>query len=47
MRLLAFNWLRRHGHTVPPRCLLGVVLEVPLEGSLDVLAAYLDGSVRS
>ena len=29
-----------------PRQLLGVVLEVPMDGGLDVLAAYADGSVR-
>ena len=54
VRALAFDWLRRHGHEVPTRRLLGVVLEVPLEvplevttdGGLDVLAVYLDGSVR-
>jgi len=46
VRALAFDWLRRHGHEVPARRLLGVVLEVPLEGGIDVLAVYLDGSVR-
>jgi hypothetical protein len=46
VRALAFDWLRRHGHEVPARRLLGVVLEVPLDGGLDVLAVYLDGSVR-
>ena len=28
----AFDWLRRHGHEVPARRLLGVMLEVPLDG---------------
>ncbi len=46
VRLLALDWLRRHGQPVVPRQLLGVVLEVPMEGGLDVLAAYVDGSVR-
>ncbi len=46
VRALAFDWLRRHSHEVPARRLLGVVLEVPLEGGLDALAVYLDGSVR-
>lgn len=46
VRALAYDWLRRHGHDVPTRQLLGVVLEVPLERGLDVLAAYVDGSVR-
>lgn len=46
VRLLAMDWLRRNGHPVAPRQLLGVVLEVPMDGGLDVLAAYADGSVR-
>lgn len=48
-RLWAFHALRKSGHT--PSALqgadvLGVVLEVPMEGSKDVLAAYADGSIR-
>lgn len=46
IRALAFNWLRQHKQPVPRGVLLGVVVEVPLEGGLDVLAAYADGSVR-
>ncbi|MFT3953766.1 MAG: hypothetical protein QM722_05040 [Piscinibacter sp.] len=46
VRLLACHVLRAHGSDVPTRELLGVVIEVPLEGSLDTLAAYVDGSVR-
>jgi len=46
VRALAFGWLRRHGHAVPPRQLLGAVIEVPIDGGLDTLAAYTDGSVR-
>jgi hypothetical protein len=45
-RLLAAHWLRTHGHAVPVSEVLGVVVEVPLEGSLDTLAAYADGRVR-
>jgi hypothetical protein len=46
VRLLAMHWLRSHGEPVPPKALLGVVVEVPLETGLDVLAAYADGGVR-
>ena len=46
VRLLAWQWLRVAGQPVASRELLGVVVEVPLEGGLDVLAAYADGSVR-
>lgn len=46
VRLLAWQWLRAAGQPVASRELLGVVVEVPLEGGLDVLAAYADGSVR-
>jgi len=46
VRLLAARWLRAHGHSVAPSELLGVVVEVPLEQSLDTLAAYVDGRVR-
>jgi hypothetical protein len=46
VRLLAWQWLRAAGQPVASRELLGVVVEVPLEGGLDVLAAYADGTVR-
>lgn len=46
VRLLAFNWLREHTYTVPAKEALGVVVEVPLEGGLDVLAAYADGQLQ-
>jgi hypothetical protein len=46
VRVLAFNWLRRQGRAVPKRLLLGTIVEVPLEGGLDTLAAFVDGSVR-
>jgi hypothetical protein len=46
IRALAFNWLRQNGQTIPNREVLGVIIEVPLEGGLDTLAAYSDGRVR-
>jgi hypothetical protein len=45
-RMLGFAWLRRHGATVPPRVLLGTIVEVPLDNGLDTLAAFSDGGVR-
>ena len=46
VRLLACSWLREHGVPTPPRELLGVVVEMALDGGLDTLAAYRDGGVR-
>jgi hypothetical protein len=46
VRMLACNWLREHSQPLPPKELFGVVVEVPLDGGLDTLAAYLDGGVR-
>ncbi|UTY58126.1 hypothetical protein [Massilia sp. erpn] len=46
VRLLAFHWLRERTYAVPPKEALGVVVEVPLENGLDVLAAYADGQVQ-
>lgn len=46
IRALAYTWLRSHGHPVPKQVLLGVIVEVPLDGGLDVLAAFTDGGVR-
>ena len=45
-RLLAFNWLRQQNFQVPSKKLLGVIVEVPQKGGLDVLAAYEDGRIR-
>ncbi|MBN8742152.1 MAG: hypothetical protein BGP24_07385 [Lysobacterales bacterium 69-70] len=45
-RALAFHRLRDAGETVPARELLGVVVEVPQDHGLDVLAAFADGGVR-
>jgi len=46
VRLLAAKWLRTNGHTPAAPEILGVVIEVPLDGSMDTLAAYADGRVR-
>lgn len=46
VRMLAYNRLREMGQMVPEKVLLGVIVEVPLEGGLDVLAAFTDGGVR-
>lgn len=46
IRALAYNVLRAHGKAVPARRLLGVIVEVPFENGLDVLAAYPDGAIR-
>lgn len=45
IRALAYNRLRAVGD-VPQKILLGVIVEVPLEGGLDVLAAFSEGGVR-
>jgi hypothetical protein len=46
VRYLAYAKLRRLGEPVPAKHLLGVIVEVPLPGGLDVLAAYSEGGVR-
>lgn len=46
VRLLAAQWLRANGQQPHAPELLGVVIEVPLDGSMDTLAAYADGRVR-
>lgn len=46
VRYLAYAKLRQLGHPVPTGVLLGVIVEVPLAGGLDVLAAYSEGGVR-
>ena len=46
VRVLAYNWLREHKKPLAKGILLGVIVEVPLEGGLDTLAAYSDGRVR-
>jgi hypothetical protein len=46
VRALAYHRLRSAGERVAPRHLLGVIVEVPMPGGLDVLAAFSDGGVR-
>ncbi len=46
VRLLAYKWLREHSQLVPPKLLLGVIIEVPFDDGQDTLAAYADGRVR-
>jgi hypothetical protein len=46
VRYLAFQRLRQVGQPVQTKELLGVIVEVPLSGGLDTLAAYSDGGVR-
>lgn len=46
VRVLAYNRLREMKQAVPSKRLLGVIVEVPLESGLDVLAAFPDGRVR-
>jgi hypothetical protein len=46
VRYLAFSRLRALGRSVPPKTLLGVIVEVPLASGLDALAAFSEGGVR-
>jgi hypothetical protein len=46
VRYLAYSRLRQLREPVPAKRLLGVIVEVPLQGGLDVLATYSEGSVR-
>jgi hypothetical protein len=46
VRYLAYTKLRELGQPVPAKILLGVIVEVPLDGGLDVLAAFSEGGVR-
>jgi hypothetical protein len=46
VRYLAHARLRELRQPVPARILHGVIVEVPLPGGLDTLAAFSDGSVR-
>ncbi len=46
VRFLAFSRLRELGKAVPPKTLLGVIVEVPLETGLDALAAFSEGGIR-
>jgi hypothetical protein len=46
VRYLAYAKLRALREPVPAKVLLGVIVEVPLAGGLDVLAAFSEGGVR-
>jgi hypothetical protein len=46
IRFLAYSRLRKLGKAVQPKILLGVIVEVPLAGGLDALAAFSEGGVR-
>jgi hypothetical protein len=46
LRILAFNHLRSKNMRIPKRQLLGVVVEVPLDGGLDTLAVFVDSRMR-
>jgi hypothetical protein len=46
VRALAYNRLRGSGEKVPAKKLLGVIVEVPLQNGLDVLAAFSEGGAR-
>jgi len=46
IRALAYRALRELGKPVPPRILLGAVIEVALDAGLDALGAYCEGGVR-
>jgi hypothetical protein len=45
-RALAFNRLRAMKASVPPKRLLGTIIETPLHGGLDTLAIYPDHRLR-
>jgi hypothetical protein len=46
IRLVACHILKQHNLVPPERILLGVIVEIGMDGGLDVLAAYRDGSAR-
>jgi hypothetical protein len=46
IRILALNMRRSMGHSPAAKELLGVIVEVGLEGGLDALASYRDGKAR-
>lgn len=46
VRALAYNRLKKERCAVPPRVLLGVVVETPLPRGLDAIAVYIDGRIR-
>jgi hypothetical protein len=46
IRLLAYRRLAAIGESVPPKLLLGVIVEVHLDNGLDTIAAFEDGRIR-
>ncbi|HSE31885.1 MAG TPA: hypothetical protein VLA93_09915 [Pyrinomonadaceae bacterium] len=46
VRALAFHRLRELGQKPPPKKLFGVIVEVPQEQGLDIMAAFSEGGVR-
>src|SRR5262249_46487538 len=46
VRILAYNKLMLLGQAAEEKILLGVIIEVGLDGGLDTLAAYQDGTAR-
>jgi len=46
VRFLAYNRLRTLGIPVQPKIVLAVIVEMPLAGGLDTLAAFSEGGVR-
>jgi hypothetical protein len=46
VKLLAYHKLRTIGQAIDQKILLGVVVEVGLDGGLDVLASFKDGTAR-
>lgn len=46
LKILTYNKLRTIGHVIDKKVLLGVIVEIGLEGGLDVLASFNDGTAR-
>lgn len=46
VRALAYGLLRGAGQPVPPKELLGTIIEVALDGGVDTLAVFADGGAR-
>jgi hypothetical protein len=46
VKILAYNRLRSIGHLTDKKVLLAVIVEVGLDGGLDVLASFEDGTAR-
>jgi hypothetical protein len=46
VRILAYNLLRERGKAVPKGKLFAVIVEMPLDNGLDVVAVFADGTIR-